>query len=673
MTPSYVWHVHECPTTSVCDMTHSHVWHDAFTCVTWLIHMCETTHSHVWQWALMSALRHLVDVCTVWQDSFICTNFFCFDMTHSYACHLSPWVPCDKSLRYVLFDMTHLYVDLTYSYVSWHDSFICAHLSALHMCSSKCPMLTWLIHMLTWRIHMRHGMTRSYVLIWVPCGIWLRYVLFDMTYLYVNMTHSYVPWHDSFMCAHLIALCSHDSFICEHDSFICAHWSALCEHDSFICVITWLIYMCSPDCRATSRWGMYSLTWLIDILTWLIHMCDMSRPWRIHMCDMTHSYAWHDSFICVTWLIHMRDVTHSCVTHDSFICVTWLIDTRSIGWPTTSISGMSCVTWLIHMYTMTRSYVRHDLSMTYSHMWRDSFICETWLTATSSWDSVWFSRVSSRICLTYDRLHSKCYSPEIHQIQKLKFLGTNSNQTQTQFESVPSLICVTLCIHMFDITHPYACSDSFTYVPFPNLRWNFRMTHSLCNDKFITHTTFRMTHSLCNSTRFHQRCSPLLWLCVCVCVRVWECVCVHALACVFECVCVCVFSSARDWMCPLRLDLNKFIRHTPLQNYAVYIMLFVATGRRYEGCFKLQVSFRKRATNYRALLRKDIFNDKASYVFLLPCSSVALSILKNDEIHVSMRYVDLHSETDNIYMCIFWHPTYLSTARLQICWDHRCM
>jgi len=25
--------------------------------------------------------------------------------------------------------------------------------------------------------------------------------------------------------------------------------------------------------------------------------------WRIHICDMTHSYAWHDSFICVTWLI----------------------------------------------------------------------------------------------------------------------------------------------------------------------------------------------------------------------------------------------------------------------------------------------------------------------------------------------------------------------------------
>ena len=32
----------------VFDMTHSHVWHDSFTCVTWLIHMCDMTHSHVW-------------------------------------------------------------------------------------------------------------------------------------------------------------------------------------------------------------------------------------------------------------------------------------------------------------------------------------------------------------------------------------------------------------------------------------------------------------------------------------------------------------------------------------------------------------------------------------------------------------------------------------------------
>jgi len=35
--------------------------------------------------------------------------------------------------------------------------------------------------------------------------------------------------------------------------------------------------------------------------------------------------------------------------------------------------------------------------------------------------------------------------------------------------------------------------------------------------------------------------------------------------------------------------------------------------RRLIGCFKLQVIFRKKATNYRALLRKMTCEDKASY------------------------------------------------------------
>ena len=34
-------------------MTRSHVWHDSFMCVTWLIHMCDMTHSHVWHDSFM--------------------------------------------------------------------------------------------------------------------------------------------------------------------------------------------------------------------------------------------------------------------------------------------------------------------------------------------------------------------------------------------------------------------------------------------------------------------------------------------------------------------------------------------------------------------------------------------------------------------------------------------
>ena len=52
MTPSNVWH--DCFTCGtwllhMCDMTASHVWHDSFTCVTWLFHTCDMTpyiHKH---------------------------------------------------------------------------------------------------------------------------------------------------------------------------------------------------------------------------------------------------------------------------------------------------------------------------------------------------------------------------------------------------------------------------------------------------------------------------------------------------------------------------------------------------------------------------------------------------------------------------------------------------
>ena len=86
------------------------------------------------------------------------------------------------------------------------------------------------------------------------------------------------------------------------------------------------------------------------------------------MCNMTHSYAWHDSFICVTWLIHMCDVTYSYVWQNSFMCVTWLIHmcdmTHSCVWHGSFIR----VTWLIHMCDIAHLYV-----------WYGSFIRVTWL------------------------------------------------------------------------------------------------------------------------------------------------------------------------------------------------------------------------------------------------------------------------------------------------------
>ena len=46
--------------------------------------------------------------------------------------------------------------------------------------------------------------------------------------------------------------------------------------------------------------------------------------------------------------------------------------------------------------------------------------------------------------------------------------------------------------------------------------------------------------------------------------------------------------------------------------------------RRPIGCLKLQVIFRKRATNYRALLRKMTYKDKASYDSSPPCTQFSI-------------------------------------------------
>jgi len=49
--------------------------------------------------------------------------------------------------------------------------------------------------------------------------------------------------------------------------------------------------------------------------------------------------------------------------------------------------------------------------------------------------------------------------------------------------------------------------------------------------------------------------------------------------------------------------------------------------RRLIGCLKLQVIFRKRATNYTAILQKMTYDDKASYDVTPPCT---ISLTCND-------------------------------------------
>jgi len=74
-------------------------------------------------------------------------------------------------------------------------------------------------------------------------------------------------------------------------------------------------------------------------------------------------------------------------------------------------------------------------------------------------------------------------------------------------------------------------------------------------------------------------------------------------------------------VCFITVD-HTFHRKNPLlhQKSPSYEACWITEWRRLIGCLKLKVIFRKRATNYRALLRKMTYEDKASCDSTPPCT-----------------------------------------------------
>ena len=77
-----------------------------------------------------------------------------------------------------------------------------------------------------------------------------------------------------------------------------------------------------------------------------------------------------------------------------------------------------------------------------------------------------------------------------------------------------------------------------------------------------------------------------------------------------------------------------------------------AGWRRPIGCLKLQVIFRKRATNYRALLRKMTYKDKGSYRSSPPCKWTVEMDFLTFRNFCQKCMPNLRSKSHNIYRVI---------------------
>jgi len=149
-----------------------------------------------------------------------------------------------------------------------------------------------------------------------------------------------------------------------------------------------------------------------------------------------------------------------------------------------------------------------------------------------------------------------------------------------------------------------------------------------------------------------------------VCVRMCKhmCICERPLVPLWMPVCIMPSS------CP---QTQKYILTIP----QLYMLAWLDTGwRRPTGCLKLQVIFRKRATNYRAPLRKMTYKDKASYDSTPPCTQniESLNAFRNHlkilcHLICNWLYELLYMQC---YICVLSHPRPPSHKVCHMCVSH---
>jgi len=146
-------------------------------------------------------------------------------------------------------------------------------------------------------------------------------------------------------------------------------------------------------------------------------------------------------------------------------------------------------------------------------------------------------------------------------------------------------------ICMYSHTHTYKNAHTNTYIPI-----------GTC------------VHALCNYSAHHFACTCIY----CVYFRMYTCMSIYTHAYIYVYVYVCISSCMHVQTCIMQckdICFKTCIFHMCDKTHSyVWQDSSICTGcRRLIGSLKLSVILRKRATNYKALLRKLSYTDKASY------------------------------------------------------------
>jgi len=309
----------------------------------------------------------------------------------------------------------------TYLYV-WHDSFLPVTLriyivDMIHMCDMTPSYVTWATGQRTPQLHC----TR-------PWGSWLDSRA-RMTWLIhvCDMTHSYA------------------------------------FHDAFICV-TWLVYMCDTT-PSYMHWATYinytaqslEVRDMTQLYVWHHSFIYAHKQPGQHISELHCIESWserHDSYTHVAWLVQMYDLIYSYAWRDSFICLTranWAMHTsitlhrtleyRDKPYLHVCRDSSTWVAWLMHMWDLISSCA-----------WHDSFICLTWPMY------MWHEQTGQRTPPWH-------YTELLDKVTRLIYTcGVTALHVWRD-----SYICVPWLIHMCDVTHFYVLHDSFTFLTRANV------------------------------------------------------------------------------------------------------------------------------------------------------------------------------------------------------------